>query len=266
MEWEYADDGDFIDTDLINLQKLFPISKDILEQWNLVVNEEKTEYVHFYIATKDELDEIGNKVKDNEPWRKSKALGSMLCSITDVKHRMTLCDLAFQKYQKVWLKGAKIPLKKKLLIYNAQVLSVLLYNSSSWSLNQDMLNKVDACHRKHLRYILNMHWPHGCISNESLYLRCNAKPISKLIEKSRWTLFGHLLRSPETNPASLALHFAVVGTEGWKGRVGRPQANLLDVIRKDLEKREIYMNNLDDLYKLYNIASDRAKWRSLAEV
>ena len=45
MEWEYADDGDFIDTELANLHKLFPISKAILEQWNLLVNEEKTEYI-----------------------------------------------------------------------------------------------------------------------------------------------------------------------------------------------------------------------------
>ena len=59
IKWEYTDDGDFADEDENFLREtLVPICKEILEQWNLFVNENKAEFIHFYIAGKDELDEL----------------------------------------------------------------------------------------------------------------------------------------------------------------------------------------------------------------
>ena len=60
IEWEYAGDGYFTaDEDENVLLETLPICKEILEQWSLFVNEDKTEFIHFYIAGKDELDEKG---------------------------------------------------------------------------------------------------------------------------------------------------------------------------------------------------------------
>ena len=56
VEWEYADDGDFVDEDESTLREMLPLCKEILEQWDLFVNEDKTEFIHFYIAGKNELD------------------------------------------------------------------------------------------------------------------------------------------------------------------------------------------------------------------
>lgn len=169
------------------------------------------------------------------------------------------------------------------LIYEAQVVSVLLYNSSSWAAPKNVLEKIDICHRKHLRRILNLHWPHGVIKNKTLYKRCNCSPLSERVNKSRWSLLGHILRLPETTPAHLALHFALDGAKEYKGRIGRHQMNLLRVLRKDIEDRDISLRHalknvrneqdiiqegmtlrdVDDLIKIRDIAKDRTIWTEL---
>ncbi|KAL5249872.1 hypothetical protein ACHWQZ_G015812 [Mnemiopsis leidyi] len=59
LEWEYADDVDFLDEYEENLQALLPVCKEILQEWNLYVNESKTEFTTFYIAGKNDRDEKG---------------------------------------------------------------------------------------------------------------------------------------------------------------------------------------------------------------
>ena len=95
-----------------------------------------------------------------------------MCSNEDIKRRSILANLAFQNYKKVWEQGKRIPLKTRLKIYEAQVVSVLMYNCSCWAASKQLLNKLDICHRKHLRQIIRMTYP-NVIKNDTLYKRCS---------------------------------------------------------------------------------------------
>ena len=94
-------------------------------------------------------------------------------------------DIAFKKFEKVWLTGEKISLERKLRLYDAQVTSVLLFNSNGWIPKKATMDKIDTLHRRHLRTILNIKWPKGMISNKALYKRCNVEMLSKRIEHQR---------------------------------------------------------------------------------
>ena len=142
VEWEYSDDVDFVDNNLGPLQELLPQCTEVLREWNLNVNEAKTEFVHFYLAGRDDMDELGMPLTDNEAWRTCKSLGSLLCSTADIKHRIILANAAFNTFNKLWLQGRSIPLKRRLLVYDAQVISVLLYNSSSWCAPKSVMEKL----------------------------------------------------------------------------------------------------------------------------
>ena len=143
--------------------------------------------------------------------RSNKTLGSLLCTEKDISRRRVLAQAAFDEYKKVWITGKKISLNRKLKLYDAQVVSVLLYNSNSWSPTKTTMEKIDTLHRHHLRTILNIRgWPHGQISNKALYSRCNVAKLSERKAYQRWKMFGHILRSDENTPAQLALFFAVV--------------------------------------------------------
>ncbi|XP_063687758.1 uncharacterized protein LOC134821025 [Bolinopsis microptera] len=117
LDSEYADDIDFNDEDEDNLRELLPIATEVLKDWNLFVNEDKTDFTHVYLAEKGAKDDQGKPIAGNELWRKSITLGSMLCSKEDISRRICLGYAAFNKYKKAW--NHKIPLSKRLLLYEA---------------------------------------------------------------------------------------------------------------------------------------------------
>ena len=183
----------------------------------------------------------------------------MLCSKADIQRRISLGYAAFNKYKKAWTN--KIPLKKRLMLYEALVVSVLMYNSSCWAAPKAALDKLDVVLRRYLRTILNYKYP-SVISNVNLYKRCDSEPLSARVERSRWKMLGHVLRGPVEGPAYTSLVFAINSLD-MKGRVGRPQSNLFSLIKHDLNVRNLFLNNLNDLNYLRNIAFNRASWRRM---
>jgi hypothetical protein len=191
-----------------------------------------------------------------------------MCSVKDIKNRIFLGHVAFSKFDKIWIKGSKISVQKKIRIYEAQVVSILLYNCNSWAAPQTSLEELDVVHRRHLRRILNIRWPTGVISNITLYSRCNVTPLSTRVNWFRWRMLGHVLRGSEDSPAYLSMIFAINSDINMKGRLGRPSLNLLDVIRKDLARKSIdnKLRSITDFENLRFMALDRISWKELEEL
>ena len=183
----------------------------------------------------------------------------MLGTKWDIQRRFSLGYAAFNKYIKAWTK--KIPLKKRLLLYDALVVSVMMYNCSCWATSKTVISKLDVVHRRHLRKLLNYKYP-NIISNKNLYKRTNVEPLSVRVVRSRWKMLGHVLRGPWNGPSLTSLVYAV-NTLQMPGRIGRPQSNLFSLIRQDLNERNLFLNNTNDLIYLRNLAFDRNKWRQL---
>ena len=154
-------------------------------------------------------------------------------------------------------------LKRKLLVYDAQVISVLLYNCSSWSAPKAIMEKLNTCHRKHLRRICNVYWPKGVISNVELYRRCEVIPITERVRKARWTLLGHILRMDDNCAASLALRYAISSSEFLRGRRGRPRCNLFTTIVNDLREHDFNLKSVNDFNELKLLAYNRNAWRDM---
>ena len=214
------------------------------------------------VVKKGDKDNNNKSLHKDEPWRSSKLLGSLLCSERDVASRCIKGDIAFRKFEKVWLAGKKISLDRRLRLYEAQVVSVMLYNSNSWCATNITLNKLelDVTHRKHLRRILNIRWPKSMISNKALYKRCNVKMLSERVAEYRWKMLGHVLRSDENTAAHQALAYAVE-TLDCAGRRGAPQANLFTVLTQDLEYRQLNFRTFEEFNELRDIARCRTCWR-----
>jgi hypothetical protein len=269
LESEYADDADFLDDDPLKLQFIQAVASQVLKQWNLNINTTKTEFVDFHLAQKNEDD------FENEEWRKSKLLGSHMCSIYDIKQRCIKGNIAFNSYKNVWLQGRRINIRRLIQIYEAMVVSVIMYNCSSWAATKDILEKLDVCHRNHLRQILNIRYP-TVISNKKLYEICQTKPLSQRVKLARWRLFGHILRMPENSPAALSLYFAVAGCQDLKGRRGRHRMNLLNILGSDINRIPIDRSSTNihrhaklklktdhDISILRELAHNRREWENL---
>jgi hypothetical protein len=81
-------------------------------------------------------------------------------------------NIAFQSFWKIWIPGSKISMTKKLQLYNATCVSIMVYNCNSWATPKGIRDKLDACHCKHLHRIIGHQWPNRLISNEALYKMC----------------------------------------------------------------------------------------------
>ena len=191
---EYADDIDFISYSRPYLNAIECIAPDCLAEWSLQINTAKTERT----SVSRQVD------RAHEPWRTTRKLGSSLGDAEDVARRMPLANVSFHKMWTVWFRGAQISLHLRLRLYSAFVLPVLTYNMGTWGLTKTECNCLDAHHRRHLRQIIGIRWPHP-ISNDALYQRTQSSPISVAIRAARWSLFGHVLRMPLDAPIQRAI-------------------------------------------------------------
>ena len=171
----------------------------------MFMNKSKTEFTRVFLADTQEDDKKDAELRGKEKWRKSKILGSLLCSSSDITARCSMGNIAFHSYWKLWIRGSKISLTTKIRLYDATCVSLMLYNCNSWATLKTFLDKLDAYHRKHLRTITNHRWPHSVISNDALCKMCSVVPLSVRVKQQRWSMSGHVLRMPETTPAQQAL-------------------------------------------------------------
>ena len=118
--------------------------KETLAQDDLIVNEDKTE------------ETIINRLKDknDEEWRKTKKLGSLLGCYEDMKRRIQLSYAAFNTIKKIWY-HRKIHINKKLQLYKSTVKPILLYNLGTWELTKKEQNEIDVTRRRQLRTVIN---------------------------------------------------------------------------------------------------------------
>ena len=125
-----------------------------MAKYNLKVNPQKTEIT---TLTPTSLDII-----------KTKKLGTYLSMDKEISHRKALTLVAMNNLWILWHKN-KISHKKKLRMFNAYILPILLYNCGTWSLKKTSEEKLDAFHRRLLRRVIGVFWPEK-ILNEKLYL------------------------------------------------------------------------------------------------
>jgi hypothetical protein len=262
LEMEYADDVDFLDENKPQLVRLQATAATSLKDHNLIMNESKTEFVHIYLADQLDVDSEGKRCRGNEKWRKSKTLGSLLCTTEDIRARCNMGNMAFQAFWKLW-KRSKIPIQTKLRLYDAYCTSIMLYNSNSWAATSASIKKLDACHRKHLRTITGHSWPNSLISNKALYKVCKLEPLSNKVNRSRWTMLGHVLRMDRTSPAQQAIEFAINANKRLQGRRGRHCTNLIETIRADVKEAGLgTLRSTTQLNRLRQQAKDRVGWRA----
>jgi len=75
----------------------------------------------------------------------------------DVKVRIGKAAAVFCKMRKIW-RNSNISLKVKTRLYEAIILSTLLYGADVWPLTATLTKSLDATHHRWLRSILGISW------------------------------------------------------------------------------------------------------------
>ena len=179
-EMIYADGSDFITQNTHKNDEVQRLADPILSKHSLKVNNNKWEKTVIKRSTKKE---------DENEWKTTKKLGSLLGDYEDMKRRIQLSYEAMNSVEIIW-PSRKIHINQKLKIYKTIVKSVLTYNYSTWGLTKEQEEELDRTHRKQLRKI----WNDPFKKNKDLYEQSKENKLSDDMRKARWRALGHMER------------------------------------------------------------------------
>jgi len=149
----------------------------------------------------------------------------------------------------------------KLRVYNALVLSVLLYGCETWIILKSDERKLEAFHMSCQRRMLRIRWFHG-VTNGEVTSQTEQEDLTSHIRRRRAAVFGHVHRLPEEAPGRMAMRLAVDtraarrpdNNPHWKRRPGRPRHTWF---------RQVEFDTGTSADVAWDIAVDRCSWRAL---
>ena len=123
----------------------------------------------------------------------------------------------------IWKYKIKLPLKRRLFVANIE--SLLIYGSESWTLTVQQQKSLDGTYTRMLRKALNISWQEHS-TNKNVYGKLPL--VSSKIKSRRMRMAGHCIRHPEISSHSLILRESTQG----KANRGRRLLNNVDMLRK----------------------------------
>ena len=193
---------------------------------------------------------------------KFKYLGSILTKNSNLRaeidRRRALAAAAMKSLSRPLWKRNNISRATKLRIYNASVISILLYGSETWALPKHLAARINGFDSRSLRRIKGIHWSEH-VTNEELRRRTQQPPASSILAQRRVRWYGHVLRLDNNHPTRRILHFQPQEA-GWRRPRGAPRTRWLDVVTRDLEICGVAIQQAQAL------AEDRTEWRRLVRL
>ncbi|KAI8486243.1 hypothetical protein Bbelb_359590 [Branchiostoma belcheri] len=189
-------------------------------------------------------------------------LGSTVSRTGDLKpeidRRRGLAAAAMQALWRPLWKHRHISLGTKLRVYNAAVVSILLYGAETWPLSNTLAARLDGFDSRCLRRILGVRW-FDHLPGTELRQRTQQPPASRVAAMRRVRWYGHVLRLPPDHPTRAILNFSPQSA-GWKRPRGAPRTRWTDVLAKDLALANITPEEAQ------GVAQARSRWREVARL
>ena len=206
----------------------------------LHVNAHKTEYMCYNqtggIYT---LDGTSLKLVDKFTY-----LGSSVSSTEkDIDTRLTKAWTAINRLSIIWKSDLTDKMKRN--FFQAAVVSILLYECTTWTLTERLEKKLDCNYARMLRAILNKSWRQHLWRHQ---LYGHLPPITKTIQVRRTRHAGHCWRSRDELISDVLLWTPTYG----RAKAGRPARTYIQQLCEDTGCSP------EDLAEAMN---DREKWR-----
>jgi len=138
----------------------------------------------------------------------------------------------------------------KIRLYEAIVMSTLLYGAETWPMTVANKKKLEAAHHRWQRRILHVSWKDK-ITNKIIRERTGQDKLENIIRKKRLNWMGHVARMNSDRRANQVMNWT---PEGKRGR-GRPRKNWMGTVREDLKCLEM---TVEDAVRM---SMDRGEWR-----
>ena len=153
--------------------------------------------------------------------------------------------------KRVWA-NRELTKRTKMSVYNACVLSTLLYGSETWTTHARQEKRLNSFHLRSLRRILGISWQDR-VTNIEVLSRAGLPTMYTLLRQRRLRWLGHVHRMEDGRiPKDILYGELATG----RRNIGRPQLRFKDVCKRDMKSLDI---NTESWEKL---AADFSSWRS----
>ena len=218
---------------IISLKKTNVLGQDILAPPVITIDDYELEVIHQFMY-------LGSTITDNlslDP-EIDKRIGKAATALTPLTSR-------------VWT-NPKLTVKMKMAVYNACILSTLLYGSETWTMYAHQEKRLNTFHLRSLRCILSISWQDKVINTDVLS-RADLPTMYTLLRQHWLCWLGHVCHMEDGRIPKDILYGELAS--GQRG-IGRPQLRYKDACKRDMRALDININSWEEL------AADCTSWRS----
>ncbi|XP_046978621.1 uncharacterized protein LOC124544203 [Vanessa cardui] len=227
----FADDAAFIATSSYELQTMMDKFSHACNLFSMSINAKKTLIFAQGFAEKPVILLHGVPL---DVVNKFCYLGSTVTSnlslSADIDIRIGKAATMFGKLRtRVW-DNNHLTVRTKILVYQAWILSILLYGAETWTSYAKQEYRLNAFHMRCVRNILGVTWKDR-ITNKAILTKAQLPSLSALLKQRRLRWVGHVHRMDASRLPRKVLLGAVANA---KRNVGRPLLRFKDCVKRDL--------------------------------
>ena len=252
---QYADDAAVLAGGPEELQTEMTLTNRKYSRLGLLMNKTKTEVMHR--PSSSQSDPLGVTIDGTllPETTDFTYLGSIIssdCSIDrEVNNRISRASAAFgQLKDRVYLNN-NLRLNTKVKVYEAIVISILLYSSETWTPYSSQVKVLNKFHLQCLRKMLKITW-RDKVTNNEVFSRCGSAHIHSILAKRTLRWVGHVERM-ETNRLPKQVFYSELAV--GRRPIGRPKKRYKDHVKDTLKRCNIPPNGFE------RTATDRDEWR-----
>lgn len=252
-EMLFADDAAITAHTETALQELINCFAHACSQFGLTISIKKTNILGQDVSTAPSIS-IGDCTLDvvEDFTYLGSTISSNLSLDTELNRRIGKASTAMARLTKRVWENTMLTIKTKTQVYQACVLSTLLYGSESWTPYTRQERRLNAFHLRCLRRILGITWQDR-IPNTEVLARAGTVSMYALLTKRRLRWLGHVTRMQDGRlPKDILYGELATGSRP----TGRPSLRYKDVLKRDLKAGGIAPAGFEAL------AADRSGWRS----
>ena len=251
-EMLFADDAALVAHTEEALQRMADQLSDACKQFGLTISIKKTNVCAQDVRNSPliKIDSTILETVDNFTYLGS-TLNNSLTLDVELDRRLGRANTTMARLSKRVWENSSLTRRTKILVYQACVLTTLLYGSEAWTTYMRQEHRLNAFHMRCLRRILGINWQDH-ITNREVLSRAGVSSMYSLLSQRRLRWLGHLHRMDDGRLPKDILYGQLAR---GKRRPGGPRLRFTDVCRRDLRACNI---PLADWAKL---AEDRGAWR-----
>jgi hypothetical protein len=215
----YADDTVILAENIDDLQELINRVDMECTNWGLSINIDKTKYM---VTSKVDIGAT-QLILNQQPLQRVQRFKYLGCWITqnldpsfEIRCRIEQARNSFQKFKPL-LSNNSLNLEIREKFTRCYVWSVLLYGCETWTLNADIMNKIEAFEMWLYRRILKIPWTSRTRNEEVLRRMGHQRTLLNIIKRRKLEYLGHIIRGPRYEFLRLILNGKIEGKK-WIGR------------------------------------------------